>query len=128
MLYDPEQAARVCYAAIRQLREEQGCSRGPVWNLLVPEERIWYRMAVQRAISGSSPDRIQDAWREEMMARGWTAGPEIDHVKKTHPELREWDALDWDMRRRFFLLQMMTMGMYLEVPPRMRSSSPVTAL
>lgn len=125
MPYEPEQAARVCHAAIRQLRDEQGFPRGPVWKLLVKEEQRWYVQAVNRAASGWLPSEFHDEWRRELLDAGWTAGPEIDHVKKTHPHLVPWDDLIEPVRRQLFVLQMNTTGMYLEVPPRMSGSSPL---
>lgn len=128
MRYGPEQAARVAYAAIRQLREEQGCQRGPVWALLVGEERAWYRAHIERAASGMLTAEMHGAWRRELEAEGWTAAPEIDHLKRTHPELVPWDALTEQQRRRFFVLQMLAVGLYLEIPPVPSDLSPVTAL
>lgn len=122
-----EQAARVCHAAIRQLREEQGGRRGPVWGLLVAEERGWYLRAVERAVLGCTPDSVHRQWAEDLLAAGWQAGPEIDHGKRTHPELVPWGSLDEAARRRFFLLQMVTIGLFLPVRTGMAETSPVTA-
>lgn len=126
--FDDEQVAEIAYAALRQLREAQGCHRGPVWGLLVKEERAWYARAVGRAARGCTPRTIHDEWRREMLDAGWVPGPEIDHVKRTHPELYPWEALGGPVRRRFFLVQMVTMAMYLEVPPALTVLPPVTAL
>lgn len=123
MLLDPERAARVAYAAVRQLREEQGDRRGPVWEMLVPRERLWYRTAVSRVASGVSLSEVHAEWCEFLEADGWAYGPVEDHVKRTHPGLAPWSSLPESLRRRLFLLQMITMGMALEVG----SSSPVTA-
>jgi hypothetical protein len=122
-----EQAARVCYAAIRQLREEQGGKRGPVWGLLVAEERGWYLRAVERSALGCTPASVHHSWMAELADSGWLHGTEIDHVKRTHPDLVPWEALDVLARRRFFLLQMVAIGLYLPVPPGLTETSPVTA-
>lgn len=116
-MYDPDPAARICYAAIRQLREEQGCSLGPVWALLVREEQSWFRDAALRAWRGWRPWQIHDAWRSELIEDGWQVAPEIDHAKKTHPELHPWEHLEEKFRRRFFMLQWTVAGLNLPVPP-----------
>lgn len=122
-----EQAARVCHAAIRQLREEQGGHRGPVWGLLVAEERGWYLRAVERSAAGCTPASVHRLWMTDLLADGWEPGPEIDHAKRTHPDLVPWEALDEGARRRFFLLQMMAIGLYLPVYGGVAEESPVTA-
>jgi hypothetical protein len=122
-----EQAARVCYAAIRQLREEQGGKRGPVWGLLVAEERGWYLRAVERSALGCTPASVHRSWVAELTAAGWLHGPEIDHGKRTHPDLVPWEVLGEPARRRFFLLQMVAIGLYLPVPSGLTETSPVTA-
>lgn len=126
-MYDPDPAARICYAAIRQLREEQGCPRGPVWTLLVREEQRWFRDAALRAWRGCRPWQIHDAWRAELIDAGWTVAPDIDHVKKTHPELEPWAALEEKFRRRFFVVQLMAAGLDLPLPVTETDLSPVTA-
>jgi hypothetical protein len=133
--YDPAPAARVAYAAVRQLREEQGCTRGPVWCLLVREEQSWYIRHVERALMGLEPRQIQDAWRVDLTeyegedeAARWRVGPEIDHVKRTHPELAEWRFLEEIYRRRFFVIQAITVGVLLTVPAPMGDSPCVTVL
>jgi hypothetical protein len=125
MPFDSERAARVAYAAIRQLREEQGQSRGPVWELLVPEERSWYRRAVELAAIGVRLPNIHDDWRRGLEQSGWACGPDIDHVKKSHPGLLPWPALSDDQRRRLSVLQMITMALSLDV---MSGPVPVTPL
>ena len=122
-----EQAARVCHAAIRQLREEQGSPRGPVWGLLVAEERGWYLRAVELAAAGCTPASVHRQWMASLLAAGWSAGPDIDHAKRTHPDLLPWEDLGEDARRRFFLLQMVAIGLYLPVYAGLTETSPVTA-
>lgn len=119
MLYTHEQAARVCYAAVRQLREEQDGGRGPVWSLLVHDERDWYRRFVEQVRTGRPLSRIHDDWYQELTAAGWREGPSIDHAKQTHPDLLPWRTLPERVRRRLYLVQMITLGLYLEVPPAM---------
>ena len=133
MSYDPEPAARVAYAAVRQLREEQGCRRGPVWNLLLREEQGWYVRHAERALMGLLPHEIQDAWRIDLTECGdealrWTAGQEIDHVKRTHPELALWGFLDERYRRRFSVIQFNAVGFYVAIPAWSGDLACVTAL
>ena len=133
MSYDPEPAARVAYAAVRQLREEQGCRRGPVWGLLLPEERSWYVCHAERALMGLLPHEIQAAWRADLTEFGtggqrWTVGQEIDHVKRTHPELAEWGYLDARYRRRFSIIQYNAVGFYVAIPAWTGDLTFVTAL
>lgn len=116
MSFSHVQAARICYAAIRQLREEQGCCRGPVWNLLPQAEQSWYAQAVARARRGWMPRQVHEAWRAELEEAGWRPGPEIDHCFKTHPELIPWDDLDGKYRLRFVLLQMNATALTIGVP------------
>lgn len=116
MCYEPEQAARVCYAAVRQLREEQGDRRGAAWDLLPGQEREWYCRAMERAASGMLPAGIHGAWRRELEADGWIEAPDISHADRTHPELVPWDALGEPSRRRFFLMQMIACGLFLDIP------------
>jgi hypothetical protein len=133
MPYDPAPAARVAYAAVRQLREEQGCRRGPVWNLLLLEERAWYLRHAERALMGLLPHQVQDAWRMDLTEfapeeERWTVGPEIDHAKRTHPELDYWEALAEPYRRRFFVIQMNAVGFYVDIPAWSGDLPCVTAL
>lgn len=130
MLYTHEQAAGVCYAAVRQLREVQGGERGPVWSLLVSDEQAWYLRFVEQAMTGRPLSRIHDDWYQELTAAGWREGPSIDHAKRTHPDLLPWTTLSEGVRRRLYLIQMITLGLYLEVPPsvaEVSGSSPVPA-
>jgi hypothetical protein len=124
MLFDHERIARVAYAAIRQLREEQGHPRGPVWELLVTEERAWYRAAVHDLAFGVRLAAVHDEWRARLEAAGWTYGPDVDHVKKTHPGLVPWSALPEPLKRRLSLAQMITMALCMDM---MSDSSPVTS-
>lgn len=130
VLYTHEQAARVCYAAVRQLREEQGGERGPVWSLLVSDEQAWYLRFVEQAMTGRPLSRIHDDWYRELTAAGWREGPSTDHAKRTHPDLLPWTTLSEGVRRRLYLIQMITLGLYLDVPPsvpEVSGSSPVPA-
>lgn len=124
MLFDPERVARVAYAAIRQLREEQGYQRGPVWELLVTEERGWYRAAVQDLAFGVRLAAVHETWRLRLEQAGWTYGPEADHVKRTHPGLVPWSALPEHLKRRLSVAQMITMALCMDL---MSDSSPVTS-
>ena len=128
MLYDPARAARVCYAAIRQLREEQGFDKGPVWRLLVVAEQDWLCEACNLAANGWMSYEIFAEWRRVRELDGWRLGQEIDHAKKTHPELVDWKTLPEDVQQRYFLLQMMTSALHLVVPPALTGSSPVAAV
>ena len=133
MSYDPEPAARVAYAAVRQLREEQGCRRGPVWNLLLREEQGWYVRHAERALMGLLPHEIQDAWRTDLTEclpqwLRWTVGPEIDHAKRTHPELARWRYLGERYRRRFSVIQFNAVGFYVDIPAWSGDLACVTAL
>lgn len=125
MSFDPEGTARVAYAAIRQLREEQGQARGPVWEMLVPGERLWYLRAVGLAAMGVRLPDIHADWRSRLEEEGWGHGPDTDHVKKIHPGLLAWDALPASERRKLSVLQMITMALVLDV---MGCSVPVTSL
>ncbi len=130
MLYNPEQAARVAYAAFRQLREEQGGERGPVWHLLVSDEQAWFIRFVELVMAGERLFAIHDQWYEKLTAAGWREGPRIDHVKRTHPDLLPWRTLPEHVQRRLYVVQMITLGLYLEVPPgvsEVSGSSPVPA-
>lgn len=111
-----EQVARIFYAALRQLREEQGCARGPVWSLLTREEQAWYVRSVELARKGLLPQHIHEAWASEMTDAGWACGPEIDHVNHTHPELANWDVLGAKYRLRFIALQMWATILTVGVP------------
>jgi 8-oxo-dGTP pyrophosphatase MutT (NUDIX family) len=127
MRFEHAQVARVAYAAIRQLREETGCRRGPVWNLLGQDEQGWYLRAVERARRGMVPELIHDSWYEEMTAAGWVYGREVDHARKTHPELVPWHHLDEKYRILFISLQYQATALTLEVPPCWGTTSLVTA-
>jgi hypothetical protein len=131
VLYNPEQAARVAYAAVRQLREEQGGERGPVWSLLVHDERVWYLRFVELVMTGRRLSLIHDEWYQELSAAGWREGPKIDHAKRMHPDLLPWTTLAEHVQRRLYVIQMITLGLYLEVPPavsEVSSSSRLPAL
>lgn len=125
MSHDPAQVARICYAAIRQLREERGLRKGPVWSLLISQEREWLIDAVRRTHIGLHPRRVFEFWRTDLEADGWKEGRDIDFEKRTHPALRDWDDLDQDVRDQFVLLQLMAVGM--ELSPIMSGLSRVTA-
>jgi hypothetical protein len=129
---DPEPAARVAYAAVRQLRAEQGCLKGPVWDLLLREEQEWYILHAGRAMMGLMAREIQDAWREDLTVgrppeRRWRHGPQIDHSLRTHPELAHWNVLDDRFRRRFFVIQMNAVGMNVTITALLGDSPCVTA-
>lgn len=126
--FSPEQVARICYAALRQLREEQGCSRGPVWGLLTKAEQLWYVQCVERARMGMLPAQIHQAWLDDMTEDGWSCAPDIDHVKKTHPELAQWEDLDGKYRRRFIVMQMWAAALGMDVPSVWSGSGSVTAM
>ena len=133
MLHDPKPAARVAYVAVRQLREEQGCPRGPVWGLLTSEEQGWYIRHAERAMNGLLANQIQDAWRIDLTelaeeGRRWRAAPDFDYAKRTHPELAEWGLLDERYRRRFFVIQMNAVAVHVTIPALLDGSPLVTAL
>lgn len=120
--YDPEPAARICYAALRQLREEQALAageppasaknrRGPVWNLLVKAEQGWYIRFAELARRGILPRDIHADWQGSLLEEDWKPGPEADHDKRTHPELADWEDLDDMFKARFSLFQIMAVGM-----------------
>jgi len=123
-----EQVARIFYALLRQLREEQGYQRGPVWNLLTAEEQGWYERSIELARMGLLPAQIHASWASDAGQDGWTCGPEIDRNGKTHPEMASWDELDSRYRLRFILLQMVTTGLTIDVPDVWGASRAVTAL
>lgn len=123
-----EQVARIFYALLRQLREEQGNHRGPVWNLLTTEEQGWYERSIELARMGLAPAQIHAAWAADAAQDGWRCGPEIDRDGKTHPEMAHWDELDGKYRLRFILLQMVTTGLTIDVPNVWVTSRAVTAL
>jgi RyR domain len=126
--FSHEQVARVFYAALRQLRAEQGCSKGPVWDLLTAGEQRWYCRSVELARAGLLPPQIHGAWAQEMIQAGWACGENIDHMRRTHPELGNWDELDGKYRLRFIALQAWTTTLTIDVPPVWDAPHAVTSL
>jgi hypothetical protein len=118
MLDDPASAARVCYAAVRQLRAEHGQRRGPVWALLCEEERAWYIRDAERTWAGLVPRRVHEAWRDDMERLGWKPGTETDHCLLTHPDLRPWEELTDSSQRRYLVIQMIIVVLFLDIEPR----------
>jgi hypothetical protein len=126
--YRHEDVARVCYAAIRQLREVQGDGRGPVWDLLTDEEQRWYILQVELARQGLLPEQVHNRWAAILRDDGWIQGPEVNLPKRTHPELTEWSGLSSEKRLRYSIIQMTTNALTVDVPPvwsRMRSVTAV---
>lgn len=131
MRYRHDQVARVCYAALRQLREEQGGSRGPVWDLLTDQEQQWYILLVELARQGLMPVNIHGTWCARLIQDGWTRGGEISHSKRVHPELTEWSDLTAEQRMRYTVIQMNVNAMTVDVPAVWgvgERLAPVTAL
>lgn len=123
-------SARVWYAAVRQLREEQGLLRWPEWPFLTGEEQRWYVRHAERALMGMLPRQIHGAWRADLTgdpdpAMRWQPGPEVDHVKRTHPDLGSWDDLPGDARSRFCLVQVIAVGLHVVLPDATGCSPPM---
>lgn len=127
MRYAHEQVARVCYAAIRQLAEEQQQPRMPSWNRLRPAERYWWVQSVARARMGMMPEQIQDALRLDLLAEGWRPGEAVDHEQKIHPVLVPWRDMHIKRRIQFQVLQMNAVALTLDVPPVWAEIECVTA-
>jgi hypothetical protein len=125
MPFDPERAARVAYAAIRQLREEQGDERGQEWESLAAEDQSWYRRAVGLAAIGVRLPDIHADWCRGMESSGWSYGPELDRERRAHPGMLPWTALSGAQRHRLSVLQMITMALVLDL---MSPSVPVRSL
>lgn len=126
--YRHEDVARVCYAAIRTLREVQGHGRGPVWNLLTDAEQQWYILCVELARQGLLPEQIHASWAASLAADGWRYGPQINHADKTHPELTEWSSLTPERRVKFSIIQFNTNALTVDVPPVWEELRSVTAM
>ena len=127
MRYTHEQVARVCYAAVRQLAQENGMPGRPVWGLLCAAERGWWVQAVVRARGGMLPEQIQEAMRLELLADGWQPGEAVDHARKIHPGLVPWHDMGINLRKQFQLLQMNAVVLTLDVSPAWSEIDCVTA-
>lgn len=128
MRYRNEDVARVCYAAIRQLREIHGDERGPVWSLLTDEEQRWYILQVELTRQGLLPEQVHARWAASLAEDGWVQDRDVNPPKRTHPELTEWSALSLECRLRFSLIQMTTNALTVDVPPVWSQMRSVTAV
>jgi hypothetical protein len=65
----------------------------PDFDELDPERRAHALHAARAAVSGTTPEAFHAEWTSELARDGWTAGPELSEVAKTHPNLVPYDEL-----------------------------------
>jgi hypothetical protein len=83
---NPEQIARVCHAANRELQLIQGDPvPSPPWEGAPGDQRASAVAGVVAALAGSSPERLHEKWADAKTAAGWTYGDVKDWDTKTHP-------------------------------------------
>lgn len=98
---DREIIARVAHEAHRALQLELGET-----NLAAPwdEAPEWLRDSTRRgigeALDGASPAELHEAWCAQRFGEGWRFGEVKDAEAKTHPLLRDYDALPNEQRAK----------------------------
>jgi hypothetical protein len=122
-----EQVARAWYAAVRQLAQDDGSPRRPVWDLLPAAERAWLVLCAARTRMGWLPEQVQESLRRDLLADGWRPGAVIDHCEKTHPALVPWNDMGVKWQTQFRLLQMTAVALTLDVLPTWAWMDCVTA-
>ena len=67
----------------------------PTWPALPQWHRdsVIDRVRAARARPGQSPRQLHDSWKAYFTRLGWKRGPARDPMKKTHPDLADWDDL-----------------------------------
>ena len=95
--------ARVCHEANRVLQRFLGEPVNLAWDWCNDALQESVVAGVERAVKGSNPKELHDAWRKYRESQGWIYGPEKDAQKKTHPNLVPWSELDPMQRRKDFV-------------------------
>lgn len=107
--------ARICHAAVSQLRAEAGGDPGPAWDALGEDQRAWYGESAERAWRGMIPCEMHAGWAAHARSRGWPPPP-------------PWDALHPGERLPYRLVQMIVTAVYVDLDlvsaPGMAVTSP----
>ena len=93
--YTDEQVAEICHDVIRSLQKIQGdpVPSGP-WDSEPEDRRKIVTENIRMIRAGVTPRESHANWCREMTELGWVYGPEKDPVARTHPNLRDYRALD----------------------------------
>jgi hypothetical protein len=89
-----------CEALVRDRTPGEPLKLPARWHQTTSEDRASKRLGVQRALQGATPEQLHQGWCETKLTAGWRYGDELDHDRKEHPCLVEYDRLPEDQRRK----------------------------
>lgn len=98
-----DQITRVCYAAVCQYLRECELKPMPDWDCLEDDRRFWWRLHVERALSGLLPRDIHEGWYEDRVDEGWVPREDRPHASAT---FAHWEDLSDMYQTMYFLIQM----------------------
>lgn len=102
--------ASITHAANRAYRECIGEDPGPVWADLDAEQQRGVMNGVKKAPT-HSPRSLHDEWLKEKTEAGWVYGEEKSDEARTHPNIRPYDELSEEQRRKDTLFRGIVIGL-----------------
>lgn len=91
-----EKIAKVCHEANKALCETLGDNSQQPWEFTSEENKSNTINAVRLVLNNpdTTPETMHIEWMKSKLDAGWTYGGVKDSVKKTHPSLLPYDALE----------------------------------
>lgn len=100
-MYTPEEIAQVCHEATRGLQAVLNDPAPAAPWFSAPE---WQKQSciegVRKAMLGTTPRALHEAWLDHYRAMGWVYGPRKDEEARTHPCLVPYDELPAEQRTK----------------------------
>lgn len=84
-MFEPEEVARVCHEANRELQSVLGEEMNDAWDDLDQEMKDSAIDGVRNARAGATPEESHENWLRFKEGQGWTYGEVKDFEAKTHP-------------------------------------------
>jgi RyR domain len=105
--------AQVCWAAQTCAGELLGLHPAESWDELPPWRQELQVAKVRCARLGGTLEQLHQVWCERWSMAGYRWGPQVDHVRKTHPGLVPWDGLPEPMRAASRVFHALVLGLSL---------------
>ena len=100
MKLNPEQIAKIAYAAVAKYMEITEAAALPAWEVLSQDYRNGLIEDAAAGRGATSHRDYHEAWRKQQEADGWKFGAERDEAKKTHPFVCPYDELPDSVRHK----------------------------
>lgn len=126
-LIAPDKIAAIAHTAVREycfliMHDD---SHKP-WNVETDAQKASLVAGVLKVMEGRTPEELHQAWMDYKIIEGYTLGPEKDHEKKTHPNLKPYNELSDTQKVKDALFQGVVKAFIVDTDPKIQDFGTLT--